>query len=138
MNILYEIERMKTIDDVFDYLKGAKGMPKKVAKQYLYQIVPLEKVYQKKIIDRLKKEYPSGFIWKAAAGPYSAGGIPDICAVIGGRFYGFEVKRPHIGKVSALQVRAIEKIRKAGGFAGVVCLPEDAIKIIERSMEDGK
>lgn len=90
-----------------------------------------EQYYQAKILRWLKDTYPAAFVWKAAAGPYSQGGIPDICAVIDGRFYGFEVKRPENGRLSALQEQAIRKINSAGGIAAVVHFPEDVQRIIE-------
>lgn len=89
-----------------------------------------ESFYQAKIIKWLKDTYPSAFVWKAAAGPYSRGGIPDICAIIDGRFFGFEVKRPGIGKLTKLQEQTIKQINAAGGFAAVVSFPEDARMII--------
>lgn len=88
-----------------------------------------ESYYQTKIIKWLKKEYPAAFVWKAAAGPYSRGGIPDICAIIDGKFYGFEVKRPG-GKASKLQEKTIEEIKAAGGIAAVVIYPADVEEII--------
>lgn len=91
-----------------------------------------EGYYQAKIMKWLKKEYPAAFIWKAAAGPYSQGGIPDICAIIDGKFYGFEVKRPKDGRLSRLQEQAIKKINAAGGIAAVVSFPADVEKIIKR------
>ncbi len=90
-----------------------------------------ESYYQSKIIRWLKNTYPAAFVWTAAAGPYSQGGIPDICAIIDGKFYGFEVKRPKIKRPSSLQEQAIKKINAAGGFAAVVTYPEDVRKIIE-------
>lgn len=54
-----------------------------------------------------------------------------MCAIIDGKFYGFEVKRPYIGILSEIQERTIEQIQAAGGIAGVVCFPEDAKKMIE-------
>lgn len=91
-----------------------------------------ESYYQTKIIAWIKKTYPAAFVWKAAAGPYSQGGIPDICAIIDGKFYGFEVKRPENGRLSRLQEQAIKKINAAGGIAAVVSFPTDVQKIIER------
>ncbi len=91
-----------------------------------------EGYYQAKIMKWLKKEHPAAFIWKAAAGPYSQGGIPDICAIIDGKFYGFEVKRPKDGRLSRLQEQAIKKINAAGGIAAVVSFPADVEKIIKR------
>ncbi len=77
-----------------------------------------------------QKKYPAAFIWKVAAGPCSQGGIPDICAIIDGKFYGFEVKRPKVGRLSPLQEQAIKKINAAGGIAAVVSYPADVEKII--------
>ena len=89
-----------------------------------------ESYYQTKILQWLKRTYPAAFIWKAAAGPYSQGGIPDICAIIDGHFYGFEVKRPEGGRLSRLQELTIEKINTAGGTAAVVSYPADCERII--------
>lgn len=90
-----------------------------------------ESYYQAKILQWLKRTYPAAFVWKAAAGPYSQGGIPDICAIIDGHFYGFEVKRPQGGRLSKLQEMTIQKINAAGGTAAVVSYPADAQRIIE-------
>ena len=89
-----------------------------------------ESYYQTKILRWLRDTYPAAFIWKAAAGPYSQGGIPDICAIIDGHFYGFEVKRPEGGRLSRLQELTIEKINTAGGTAAVVSYPADCERII--------
>lgn len=91
-----------------------------------------ESYYQSKIIAWIKQTYPAAFVWKAAAGPYSQGGIPDICAIIDGKFYGFEVKRPENGRLSRLQEQAIKRINAAGGIAAVVSFPADVQEIIER------
>lgn len=90
-----------------------------------------ESFYQAKIIKWLKTTYPNAFVWKAQAGPYCRAGIPDICAIINGKFYAFEVKRPGIGKLTKLQEQAIKQINAAGGKAAVVSYPEDARKLIE-------
>ena len=41
----------------------------------------------------------------------------DVCAIINGHFYGFEVKRPEGGRLSKLQELTIEKINAAALFA---------------------
>jgi len=89
-----------------------------------------ESYYQAKILRWLKSTYPAAFVWKVAAGPYSQGGIPDVCAIIDGHFYGFEVKRPEGGRLSKLQELTIEKINAAGGTAAVVSYPADCQRII--------
>lgn len=91
-----------------------------------------ESYYQTKIIKWIGKEYPAAFVWKAAAGPYSRGGIPDLCAIINGKFYGFEVKRPG-GKPTKLQIKTIKEINAAGGIAAVVTYPTEVEKIIADS-----
>ena len=86
---------------------------------------------QARIIKWLREAYPRAFIWKAAAGPYSQCGIPDICMVLNGRFYGFEVKRPEVGRLSKIQEQTIKEINAAGGIAAVVSYPEDVERILE-------
>ena len=89
-----------------------------------------EGFYQTKILNWLKKNYPDGFFWKAQAGPYCRQGIPDVCAIINGHFYGFEVKRPG-GLPTKIQEETIRQINSAGGTALVVTTTEqvqDAIR----------
>ena len=90
-----------------------------------------ESFYQAKIIRWLKGTYPGAFVWKAAAGPYSRGGIPDICAIIDGHFFGFEVKRPELGRLSKIQEQTIKKINAAGGTAAVVSFPAQVQEVID-------
>lgn len=94
-----------------------------------------ESYYQAKILRWLRDTYPAAFIWKAAAGPYSQGGIPDICMVLNGHAFFFEVKRPGLGRLSKLQEQTIKKINEAGGTAAVVSYPADAQRIIEGVIE---
>lgn len=89
-----------------------------------------ESFYQAKIIRWLKEQYPGAFVWKAQAGPYCRQGIPDICAIINGHFFGFEVKRPEVGRLSKIQEQTIKEINAAGGIAAVVSFPEQVEKII--------
>jgi hypothetical protein len=89
-----------------------------------------ESFYQAKIIRWLKGQYPDAFVWKAQAGPYCRQGIPDICAIINGHFFGFEVKRPEVGRLSKIQEQTIKEINAAGGIAAVVSFPEQVEKII--------
>ena len=90
-----------------------------------------ESWYQAKIIRWLKETYPQAFVWKAAAGPYSRCGIPDVCMVLDGQFYGFEVKRPEVGLLSKIQEQTIRAINAAGGIVGVVSYPEDVERILK-------
>lgn len=90
-----------------------------------------ESYYQARIIKWLKQEYPDAFVWKAQAGPYCRQGIPDICAIIDGHFFGFEVKRPDVGRLSKIQEQTIKEINAAGGIAAVVSYSEQAERIIQ-------
>lgn len=108
---------------------GCAGI--KHAEKYLRERLPKESYYQDKIIKFLREVYPTAFVWKEAAGPYSRQGIPDVSFVKDGQYYGFEVKRPYIGVLSKIQEQTIKKIRAAGGVAEVVTFPEDVRKIIE-------
>ena len=90
-----------------------------------------ESWYQARIIRWIKDNYPDAFVWKAAAGPYSRGGIPDVCAIIAGHFFGFEVKRPEGGRLSKIQEQTIKEINAAGGTAAVVSYPAQAMEVIQ-------
>lgn len=95
------------------------------ARKYMSANIPKESYYQDKIMKRIKELIPTAFVWKAAAGPYSRQGIPDVCAVIHGRYYGFEVKRPLIGVLSKIQEQTIRQIKAAGGKAYVIVYAKD-------------
>lgn len=96
--------------------------------------IPKERYFQDKIIKYLKS-LPNCFVWKAQQGAYCRSGIPDICCIIGGRFYGFEVKRPWVGKLSPIQKKTIEDIKKADGRAYVVCFVEEVEEILKGERE---
>jgi len=112
------------------------------AEQYLQAHIPPEKIWQTRIREKIKEMFPSCFVWKAAQGSYSQGGLPDLCAVIGGRFFGFEIKRPYFGRPTKLQLKTIKDIQAAGGQAYVVCWPEEVEEILrpiwEEARRDGK
>ena len=105
------------------------------AKKYIREHLPKESYYQDKIIKHIRELIPSAFVWKAAAGAYSRQGIPDVCAVINGRYYGFEVKRPLIGVLSKIQEQTIKKIKQAGGRAFVVTYPAEVTEILKKEID---
>lgn len=124
------LDRFKTKAEALAFIrKNITGCAD--AERYLREHIPKESYYQKKIMDYVKKSYPTAFVWKEAAGAYSRQGIPDVSAIIDGRYFGFEVKKPYFGKLSPIQAQTIEKIRKAGGIAGVCVFPEDAERLIQ-------
>ena len=80
-----------------------------------------EKNFENKIKAFLDK-LPNTWHFKHWAGEFSKCGIPDILCCINGRFVAIEVKAAK-GKPSPLQVRCLNKITCAGGYA-VVVYPE--------------
>lgn len=96
---------------------------------------PLEKVIVASIVKALKK-YGVQWLWKTHGNPYQTSGVPDIlCIAPGtGRFVGIEVKRPDgYGKATPLQLEQIERIRAAGGVAGIATSPEEALALVEEA-----
>lgn len=98
--------------------------------------LPSEQRFQSRIMNHLRHLRETGKIsatsiwWKNTSGAYARGGLPDIFAIIDGRFYAFEVKRPFVGVLSALQTKSIKEINEAGGIAGVVIHPQDVDELI--------
>ncbi|MDE6260364.1 MAG: VRR-NUC domain-containing protein [Oscillospiraceae bacterium] len=125
--------RVFSLDEMRAYLENSVGRTLTAAQadKLLRDALPKESYFQSNILRWLKENYPAAFVWKVQTGPYARQGVPDICAVIDGHFYGFEIKRPFVGRVSRIQQNTMEAIEKAGGRAGVVVWPEDARKMIE-------
>ena len=135
--MIIDFAQSKTKAEVIKYLKTTNDISCRTtteAEKYLRAHLPKESYYQDKIIKHIRELVPSSFVWKAAAGPYSRQGIPDICAVVNGRYYGFEVKRPFIGVLSKIQERTILQIRAAGGKAYVVTYPDEVTRILQKEI----
>lgn len=131
-------EQFSTEEEAIKYLKAAKDITCATtgqAKKYIREHLPKESYYQDKIIKHIKELIPSAFVWKAAAGAYSRQGIPDVCAVINGRYYGFEVKRPLIGVLSKIQDQTIKQIKAAGGQAYVVTYTDEVTRILREEID---
>lgn len=111
--------------------KEARVRTKKEALAIARKKIPKESYYQDKIRKRLRQKYPEGFCRKISQGVYAEAGIPDLLFIYEGHYFGFEVKRPLVGRLSDIQRRTIRLIEKAGGTAAVVCWPEEAIETIE-------
>ena len=134
---MIDFEQFKTKAEVIKYLKTTNDISCRTtteAEKYLRAHLPKESYYQDKIIKHIRELIPSAFVWKAAAGPYSRQGIPDVCAIVNGRYYSFEVKRPFIGVLSRIQERTIMQIRAAGGKAYVVTYPSEVAKILQEEI----
>ena len=117
--------------EAIEFVQHQFGVSATAAENYLRNHIPKESYYQKKIMEYVKATYPESFVWKEAAGEYSRRGIPDVSAVIDGRYHVFEVKRPYFGKLSKIQEQTIKRIRAAGGIAGACIFPEDAERLIQ-------
>jgi hypothetical protein len=57
-------------------------------------------------------------------------GVPDVCAIRGGRFYGLELKAPK-GRLSPSQVLTLEHIETAGGICEVTYSLDAALACLE-------
>lgn len=115
------------------WLRNAIGGPITAAQfnKIMHDLLPLEQAYQTEVIEYIKT-IPGAFVWKATAGPYSRQGIPDVCAVIDGHFFGFEIKRPYIGTATKIQEQTLRQIKEAGGTAAVISFREQAKEVIDK------
>ena len=130
------LEDFKTEAEAVAALKDCDPkMTTEKARKYIRERLPKESYYQDKIIKHIRELFPSAFVWKAAAGAYSRPGKPDVCAIVNGRFYGFEVKRPLIGVLSKIQERTIEQIKQAGGRAFVVTYPAEVTELLREEID---
>lgn len=132
-NDILHKSRVFTLEEMRAYLEESSGhtLTATQADKLLRDTLPKESYFQSAILHWLKENYPAAFVWKVQTGPYARQGVPDICAIIDGRFYGFEVKRPFVGRLSRIQQSTMNAIERAGGRAGVVTWSEDAQKLIE-------
>lgn len=137
-NDIRQKSRHYSKDEMVDYITQVTGKRPTEAEfdNLMRNALPKESYYQERIIQAVRELYPAAFVWKAAAGPYSRQGIPDVCAIIDGQFYGFEVKRPYIGRLSKIQEQTIKAIWEAGGRAAVVSWAEQALEVIEHGTAD--
>lgn len=126
-------------DTVLKKIMKDQNVTKTEALAILRKKVPKEAYFQKKVIDGIKERYryKNVFVVKVAQGFYSERGMPDVMAVIDGHYFGFEVKRPMFGKASASQLSMIDRIRRAGGTAGVVSYPDEAFNVIDDYLYGG-
>lgn len=92
--------------------------------------VPLESTITAEI-QRYLGKLPDWWGFKVQGGGSQMRGVPDIVGCYRGLFVGFEVKRPVVGKISALQAHRIEQIKAAKGHAFVVYGVEDVKRALE-------
>lgn len=131
---IFRLSRKLSRDEMVAYLEKQTGkkISVKAFETIMHNTLPFEGYFQTEVMGFIRDTYPGAFVWKAAAGPYSRQGIPDVCAIINGHFFGFEIKRPYIGRVTKLQEKTMDQIRAAGGTAAVVSTWLQAKEEIER------
>ena len=83
-----------------------------------------------KVKERAKRilESIGAYYFMPATGGYGRSGIPDIVGCLNGIFFAIECKA-NGGRPTALQLREIDRINVAGGFAIVV--DEDNVSLLE-------
>lgn len=85
---------------------------------------------KKRVTDVLK--FIGAYYFYPVTGGYGRSGVPDIICCLQGRFIGIECKAGD-NKATALQLKNIEDIQAAGGYAFIV--NEDNIDSLERVLK---
>lgn len=135
------MQQHERFNDLKAYMKWlietGKARSATEAKKVAMRRIPKESYFQGKILRYLNSK-PLGLnveAWKVQAGMYQVRGLPDIIAVVGGQFIGFEVKRPLVGEITPLQKAMAERIKAAGGrvyFVSYVSEVEEILKQLTR------
>ena len=130
-------ERFPTTEELAAHLAAHPEKYGKVSvSQFIKDHLPKEAIFQAKIIKALQGWRSDGnidphtVVLKQSAGVYNRNGLPDVMAIIQGKLFGFEIKRPYIGKATALQQKTIKELIAAGASAAVICHPEQARQLI--------
>lgn len=99
----------------------------------------------REIVQAVNLEYPGSWGMKVHGSPYQPVGVPDLLFCIRGRFVALEVKHQKPGesrehaaqRATDAQLAQIRGIRRAGGGAEVVCSAEEALHVIEVTLQSG-
>ena len=90
-----------------------------------------ETKFKVKVQKHLKNKYPGAWLWKTA--DMWTSGIPDQLMLYEGYNFWFELKvLPN--KATKIQLAIIDRINKAGGFAGVCYTIKDVEDIIKEAL----
>jgi hypothetical protein len=89
-----------------------------------------EKLVKKKVTTILKSL--GAYYFYPVTGGYGRSGVPDIICCFNGNFIGIECKAGD-NKATALQLKNLEEIQAAGGFAFII--NEDNIDSLERVLK---
>lgn len=89
-----------------------------------------------RICGAIRREYPGAKVIKIRQDAYQERGISDVLVCVMGQFVALEVKVDHRKyDASEHQRNFIRQIQEAGGVAGVVETPEEALILIERAVK---
>lgn len=88
---------------------------------------------KRKVVEVLK-EHGVWYFFPANNG-FGKAGIPDIIAIVGGKFMGIEVKADRTKKPTALQKKCGEEIQRAGGWWFLV-YDTDTIASLEQAIKE--
>ena len=134
-------EQYSSMDEaITDYIEHKKQYGVKLnrtqARKAIAKEIPKEQAYQTKIKNYLETLPECIDVWKETVmGPQSSNqGVPDVAAIMkpSGIYFGFEIKRPLIGKLSERQRARIQKINDGGGHAYIVTTVDDVKRILIR------
>lgn len=93
-----------------------------------------EAVLVRKILQKLKIEYPMGVWYKIHTGPFQERGIPDIIGCLRGRFIAFEVKTPdNKDGVTNYQKLQLSRISSAEGKPTVVTSVKEVLQFLGKN-----
>jgi hypothetical protein len=88
---------------------------------------------KRKVTELLKKH--SVWYFFPANNGFGKAGIPDIIAIVDGRFVGVEVKASKSSKPTALQIKCGEEIQKAGG-TWMVVFDDVTLQVLQNVIEN--
>lgn len=138
-------ESFQTARQLADHIAAMPEFQNIPIQEFLQTHLPKESTFQAKIIKALKHWAAIGaidsdaLIWKQSAGVYNRNGLPDVMMALQGRLFAFEIKRPYIGKTTALQAETIRRLNQAGAVAKIICYPSQAKDaIIQAGLWRGK
>ena len=88
----------------------------------------------KRMLVRMLKKYDVWYFFPASNG-FGSAGIPDIIAIVSGRFVGIEAKADRTRKPTALQLKCAKDISAAGGNWFLV-FDKNSCALVEQYIQD--
>lgn len=126
----YDYRRFQSLTEYVAQIQQERGISAAESRQVAFREIPLEKFYQRGILNALRQEFPQGRFRKVAQGFGSASGEPDLDGVVDGKYVAVEVKRPLMRGATPLQKKAVREIRQAGGCAMIASYPDEVVAAV--------